>query len=158
MSKRCMVTVVMLAASIGAADAWDSFEHSEIGDAAFQTAIATLDRAAPGTSATLLNAPHLSTGSTGSLGVSISAVANGKEVTNGRNEVERFSFGDLVAIYGDYAEEFKDVNVSTFGKRAATLKRIARGGSVSDFPAEFEIMMNLAVNNPNHFSLRAAQA
>jgi hypothetical protein len=153
-----MVMMLMLAATTGTAYAWDSFEHSEIGDAAFLFAIAILDDAVPGTSAKLLSQPHLSHSNDVYRGVSISAVANGKEVTNDKNEVEQFSFGDLVAIYGDYAEGFNDVNDAGFGKRAAALKQIVRGGKVSDFPDELRIMLSLAVNNANHFSLRAAQA
>src|SRR5450631_1056015 len=130
MSKRCMVLMLMTAASMGAAHAWDSYEHSEVGDAAFLFAIAALDTDAPGTSAKLLSQPHLASGYDVAPGVSISAVANGKEVTNNKNEVEQFSFGDLVAIYGDYAEGFNDVNDADFGKRAAGLKQIVRGGRV----------------------------
>jgi len=158
MSTRCMVLMLMTAASMGAAHAWDSYEHSEVGDAAFQFATAALDTDAPGTSAKLLSQPHLASGTDVAPGVSISAVANGKEVTNYKNEVEQFSFGDLVAIYGDYAEGFNDVNDADFGKRAAGLKQIVGGGRVSDFPDELKILLSLAANNANHFSLRAAQA
>jgi hypothetical protein len=156
MRKRCVVLMLVMAASMGAAHAWDSYEHSEVGDAAFLFAVAALDTDAPGTSAKLLSQPHLA--SDADRGVSISAVANGKEVTNHKNEVEQFSFGDLVAIYGDYAEGFNDVNDTGFGRRAANLKQIVRGGRVSDFPDELKILLSLAVNNGNHFSLRAAQA
>ena len=155
MGMRCMVLMLMTAASMGSAHAWDSYEHSEVGDAAFLLAIAALDTDASGTSAKLLSQPHLA--SDVDRGVSISAVADGKEVTNHKNEVVQFSFGDLVAIYGDYAEGFKDVNDADFGKRAASLKQIVRGGRVSDFPDELKILLSLAVNNANHFSLRAAQ-
>jgi len=157
MSKRCLMAILMMAASVGAAHAWVSSEHSEVGDAAFLFAIAALDTDAPGTSAKLLSQPHLASGNDVARGVSISAVANGKEVTNDKNEVEQFSFGDLVAIYGDYAEGFDDVNDAGFGKRAASLKQIVRGGRVSDFPDELKILLSLAVNNANHFSLKAAQ-
>jgi hypothetical protein len=156
MRKRCVVLMLVMAASMGAAHAWDSYEHSEVGDAAFLFAVAALDTDAPGTSAKLLSQPHLA--SDADRGVSISAVANGKEVTNHKNEVEQFSFGDLVAIYGDYAEGFNDGNDTGFGRRAANLKQIVRGGRVSDFPDELKILLSLAVNNGNHFSLRAAQA
>jgi hypothetical protein len=156
MNMRCMVLMLMTAASMGAAHAWDSYEHSEVGDAAFLFAIAALDTDAPGTSAKLLSQPHLA--SDDDRGVSISAVADGKEVTNHKNEIVQFSFGDLVAIYGDYAEGFNDVNDADFGSRAANLKQIVRGGRVSDFPDELKILLNLAENNANHFSLRAAQA
>jgi hypothetical protein len=51
MSKRCLVAMLMTAASVGAAHAWVSSEHSEVGDAAFLFAITALDTDAPGTSA-----------------------------------------------------------------------------------------------------------
>ena len=50
MSMRCMVLMLMTAASMGSATRWDSHEHSEVGDAAFLLAIAALDTDAPGTS------------------------------------------------------------------------------------------------------------
>ena len=156
MSTRSMVLMLMTAASMGSAHAWDSYEHSEVGDAAFLLAIAALDTDAPGTSAKLLSQPHLA--SDVDRGVSISAVVDGKEVTNHKNEVVQFSFGDLVAIYGDYAVGFTDVNDADFGKRAASLKQIVRGGRVSDFPDELKILLSLAEHNASHFSLRAAQA
>ena len=157
MSMRCLMVMLMTAASVGAAHAWVSHEHSEMGDAAFLFAIAALDTDAPGTSAKLLSQPHLASGNDVARGVSISAVANGEDVTNDKNEVEQFSFGDLVAIYGDFAEGFNDVNDAGFGKRAASLKQIVRSGRVSDFPDELKILLSLAVDNANHFSLRAAQ-
>jgi hypothetical protein len=65
-----MVLMLMTATSMGAAHAWDSYEHSEVGDAAFQFATAALDTDAPGTSAKLLSGTDVAPG------VSISAVAN----------------------------------------------------------------------------------
>src|SRR3954469_24890365 len=59
MSMRCMGLMLMTAASMGSAHAWDSYEHSEVGDAAFLLAIAALDTDAPGTSAKLLSQPPL---------------------------------------------------------------------------------------------------
>ena len=50
------------------------------------------------------------------------------------------------------------MNDADFGKRAASLKQIVRGGRVSDFPDELKILLSLAEHNASHFSLRAAQA
>ena len=156
MSARSIVMMLTLV-SVGTAHAFDSYEHNEIGDAAFQSAIAILDSAAPGSSIRLLGLPHLSSDNASHSSISIDAVANGKAVTNSKGEVERFSFGDLVAIYADYAESFNEVNSPAFGHRAAALKQIARGASYLDFPSEKNRMRSILVDNVTHFSLRAAQ-
>lgn len=121
--------------------AFESFEHSEIGREAFKSALAKLNR---GTSRRLMSGKHLANDPE-----SIGAIADGKEFT-------KFTFGDLVAIYGDYALTVDEVNSSPFVKRTKRLKRIVRGEGSNDEERDHSI--TLAINNPTHFSLRAAQS
>lgn len=138
------LTIVACLLGCVPASAFDSFEHSEIGREAFKSALAKLNRRSPGLSGRLLSGKHLSKKSE-----AIGAVANGQEFT-------KFTFGDLVAIYGDYAVTVKEVNSPSFVKRQKRLKKLVRGKSSND--AERNHSISLAVNNPTHFSLRAAQA
>lgn len=61
-----------------------------------------------------------------------------------------------LAIYGDYAVTVKEVNSPSFAKRHQRLKKFVRGKTSNDTERDHSI--SLAVNNPTHFSLRAAQA
>ena len=137
----CLLSLLL----VNPAQAFDSFEHNEIGNEGFAAAIKKLDRGRRGQSSRLLSGKNLSKGSE-----PISAVANGKEIA-------KFTFGDLVSIYGDYAVTFDDINSPSMINRVANLKNIVRGGNLSDFENELNHNINLAVNNPTHFSGRAAQ-
>ena len=139
-----LLVVVLGLTSANPALAFDSFEHSEIGREAFKSALARLDRSRSGLSKKLLAGRHLAAGSE-----AIGAVANGREFA-------KFTFGDLVAIYGDYAVNVEQVNSAGFVSRVDNLKRLVRGQGADS--AELEYSIHLAVNNPTHFSLRAAQA
>lgn len=152
MSKRAaLVTFVMLMANAGTAQAFSSYEHSEIGDAAFASAIATLDRA-PGATARLFASQHLANVNAASgRAEPICAVASGTNVVC-------FSFGDLLAIYGDFAEGFDEVNSHAIGARAAALKQIVKLDNVASFPSEKHRMLELAAKNATHFAQIAAQA
>ena len=135
-----------LTIGINPSHAFDSYEHSEIGDEAFKSAIAMLNKNRRDAYTKLLRQPHVF-----KQHEAIGALSKGAEFV-------RFSFGDLVAIYGDYASNFEEINGAAMAKRAAILKQIVRGAGSAEFPGEFSHAMQLAVNNPTHFSLRAAQA
>ncbi len=124
--------------------AFVSYEHSEIGREGFKQALKQANRIRRGLSRRLLSGQHLS-----QTDEAIGAVADGKVFA-------RFTFGDLVAIYGDYAVAVGEVNNPDFAKRASRLKTIVRGEGSND--AERDHSIQLSVNNPTHFSLRAAQA
>jgi hypothetical protein len=117
-----MAVLFILATTWQTAQAFNDYEHSEIGDAALTNAIAGLEQAAPGSAAKLFAAPHLSsvTPTAGKRAEPICAVA-------GRKDLVCFSFGDLVAIYGDFAETFNEVNNPAIVRRAARLKEIVGG-------------------------------
>jgi len=122
--------------------AFESFEHSEIGREAFKSALAKLDNKR-NLSKKLLSSKHLANEDE-----AIGAVANGQKFA-------KFTFGDLVAIYGDYAVSVDEVNSEPFAMRVEALKKGVRGLGFSDL--EHDNAMHLVVNNPTHFSLRAAQ-
>ncbi len=149
-----MAVLFVLATSWQTAQAFNDYEHSEIGDAAFASAIAGLEQAAPGSAAKLFATPHLSsvTPAAGKRAEPICAVAGGKDLVC-------FSFGDLVAIYGDFAETFAEVNNPAIVQRAATLKEIVGGRRhYTAFASEKKHVMELAAHNATHFSMGAAQA
>ena len=123
--------------------AFESFEHSEVGREAFKAALVKLDQFKPGLSGKLLSGKHLANGPE-----AIGAVSNAEEFS-------KFTFGDLVAIYGDYALTVAEVNSAPFVKRTENLKKVVRGEGSSDRERDHSIA--LAVNNPTHFSERAAQ-
>ena len=145
MLKTAVTALAALVICSANSQAFNAYEHSEMGDAGFRAALATLDESRAGSSRRLLGLPHLKQGSEG-----IGAVVDGKVVA-------RFSFGDLIAIYGDYAGGFEEVNSPAIAQRAEALKKIAKGAAPADFPEEFSAMMRLAENNPTHFSRRAAE-
>lgn len=138
MLKRILLSACLLASN--PANAFESFEHSEIGRQAFNNALGQLNSAI---SRKLFKGQHLSTGND-----MLGAVANGEEYT-------KFNFGDLVAIYGDYAVTVDEVNSAAFAPRANRLKKLVRGLGGNDEERDHSI--HLAINNPTHFSLRAAQ-
>ncbi|MBL1406529.1 MAG: hypothetical protein COC00_011140 [Rhizobiales bacterium] len=124
--------------------AFESYEHSEIGREAFKSALLKLDKAKKGLSKKLLSSVHLTNGPE-----AIGAVANNNTFAN-------FTFGDLVAIYGDYATSVEEVNNPEFAVRVNRLKSVVRGLGSNDLERDHSIA--LAINNPTHFSLRAAQS
>jgi hypothetical protein len=146
MFKKRILLVAVLCLSGSNAHAFNSYEHSEIGDAAFQSAIAMLKRSGAENFNRLARQPHVY-----KQHEAIGAVSK-------NNEFTRFSFGDLVGIYGDYAINFQAVNTISMLKRSVGLKQIVRGADSTKFKTEFGHAMKLATNNPTHFSLRAAQA
>ncbi|MCP4183308.1 MAG: hypothetical protein GY761_08315 [Hyphomicrobiales bacterium] len=146
MFKRRILFVAALCLSGSSALAFSSYEHGEIGDEAFQSAIAMLKKSGAGNFAKLARQPHVY-----KQHEAIGAVSKGKEFT-------QFSFGDLVGIYGDYAINFQAVNTISMLKRSVGLKQIVRGADSTRFKTEFSHAMKLSTNNPTHFSLRAAQA
>ncbi len=125
------------------AQAFDSFEHSEIGREAFKAALTKIGHVRKGLSRKLFSQKHLNTGPE-----PIGAVSNGKEFA-------KFTFGDLVAIFGDYALTVEEVNSSPFVARTGRLKKVVRGEGSN--VQERDLSIALALNNPTHFSARAAQ-
>jgi hypothetical protein len=144
----CIATVA--AFCVGNAHAFGSPEHRDIGDSAWQLALSTLT---PADVTKLLQNTNLSAvkGTGGHKDEPVCAVANGKPVVC-------FSFGDLVAIYGDFATSTTDVNSTAIVARAPALKQIAIDGNVAAYPSEKTTMINLAKDNYAHFSGDALQA
>lgn len=144
--KKLLFTCTLTASLISAnhAFAFESYEHSEIGREAFKSALVKLDKSKKGQSKKLLSTIHLSNSPE-----AIGAVANNNRFAN-------FTFGDLVAIYGDYATTVEEVNNPEFAVRVNRLKTVVRGLGTNDLERDHSIA--LAINNPTHFSLRAAQS
>lgn len=142
----CAFTTSLIGATISTTNAFafESYEHSEIGREAFKSALVQLDKSKRGLSKKLLSTSHLSSGPE-----AIGSVSSGKTFAS-------FTFGDLVAIYGDYATTVGEVNNAEFAVRVNRLKTVVRGLGTNDQERDHSIA--LAVNNPTHFSLRAAQS
>ena len=124
MSMRCMVLMLMTAASMDRPTR-GFLRAQRVGDAAFLLAIAALDTDAPGTSAKLLSQPHLASDVDLAFRSAPLLIVRKSQITkmklcNSPSGSDR--------IYGDYAVGFTDVNDADFGKRAASLKQIVRGG------------------------------
>ena len=145
MAKRLILFVLVLCLGGNFAHAFSSYEHGEMGDEAFQAAIVMLRKSGAGNFNRLARQSHVY-----NQHEAIGAVSKGKEFT-------RFSFGDLVGIYGDYATSIQEVNSLSMVKRSVGLKQIVRGGDWTKFKTEHGHAMKLATNNVTHFSLRAAQ-
>lgn len=135
------------------AQAFDSPEHRDIGDAAWQLALSIVNKSNAEATNKLLQAPFMSAtkGAAGKKDEPICAVVNGQAVTC-------FSFGDLVAIYGDYAKDVAEVNSPSIVSRAPTLKQITANGTSASSPAENRRMIELAKVNVTHFSGEALKA
>lgn len=145
MPKQFALAAVILLFSIHSTLAWISYEHTEIGDKSYEAALVLLDKQIKNSRKKLSRLPHISP--------NIEAIGVVADMT----VIGRFSFGQLSAIYGDYASGVDAVNSADFKTRIEGLKRITRGTSSLFIPAEHGRMKNLAANNPTHFSLRAAQ-
>jgi hypothetical protein len=145
--KARQVGLLLLASSLlgSKATAFDNYEHHEIGNAAFALAIAQFEREAPGKAKELFSSRHLNNGVD-----PIGAASGGKEIA-------RYSLGDLIAIYGDYAQSVTELNSTEFNKRGVLLKPFVRGRHLESPPGEQDHMIKLATNNATHFSRRAAQ-
>jgi len=135
------------------AHAFGSPEHRDIGDSAWKVAIDLINKTDPSASGKLLAAANLSAtkGIGGKKDEPICAVANFKPVAY-------FSFGDLVAIYGDFVKDTAEMNNAAIAGRAPALKQIATDGNLKAYPAEKERMMELAKVNVTHFSGEAFKA
>ena len=141
--------MALCALTAAPAAAFKATEHKEMGDLGFDLALRELQ---PYEAMRLFKQPHMHPRHR-----TIGAVA-------GRREFARFSMGDLVAIYGDHVTSVTRMNSAKFARygrtltaRAEVLKRVTRGMSVSSFPHEHRRMVELAINNPTHFSGSAAR-
>src|SRR5205814_400188 len=73
-------------------------------------------------------------------------------------EVGWFSFGDLVAIYGDMRATFEELNDAASKPRAQALRAVAATGDYAHNKPEQARMLALAYVNETHFAGKAAEA
>ncbi|MGI9479656.1 MAG: hypothetical protein ACR2PI_23335, partial [Hyphomicrobiaceae bacterium] len=143
-------TLAIVCMSIAPAQAFNADEHRKIGDEAVKLAVKKFKRRHPRAAANLFRPRHL-------LRNNLTIAAAAGNCSRRRGDVW-FSFGDLVAIYGDHAATFGDMNHRLMCARARNLKLITAGiARTSQFRSEQKIMIKLATNNPKHFSLDAAK-
>lgn len=133
------------AALTGPAHAFSSYEHKELGDRGWLTAIAELKTMAAPACASLLQQPHLRVGQ----GLAAASEQQFAAIANGA-DIAWFSFGDLVSIYGDFAKDVRELNSSAILKRVDKLKLIVVGQSELD--SEQNHMLELAATNTTHFA------
>ena len=143
---RLRFVALALVMGIGSAQAFDSPEHKAIGDTAWHKALADGKMDA----ARLLRLLTLGNGTAPSEKEPVCAAVNGASMAC-------FSFGDLVAIYGDWAKDYAEVNGPGIARRANVLKGIVQR-SIEAPRDEKANMMALAQTNFTHFSGEALAA
>jgi hypothetical protein len=130
--------------------AFVSPEHKEIGDTGFAAAVADLQRQAH---ADPLAGLAGVTAAPGGL-VSIYAGYGANQAT----ELGRFSFGDLVAIYGDMRATVEELNDAASKPDVAGMKAVAATGDYQHNKPERERALEIAYTNETHFSAKALEA
>ena len=145
--------LVVCSLGFGLTPAWafESPEHRSAGDAAWEKALAAIsagDHEAHERLAALLAAHP---GVKPTKDEPICAVSGG-------HALACFSFGQLVAIYGDWANDVPEVNSPAIVGRAQMLKNITKDGDKAANKVEIDHMLELAKVNFTHFSGEALAA
>lgn len=131
----------------GPSFAFSMYEHKEIGDRAFATALQRLGALNKDAERTLSAARHLrfAPGVVAASELKVAALANGRAFA-------WFSFGDLVALYGDWAADYGELNSPAARKRVKNWNQMLADSADLASSAENARMMELAAVNTTHFA------